>query len=115
MNHLFSLLINLILLFGSLFVMIILKINIWLITHLNKEHKELREAHKEVKESHETLSKEHKKLLNAKLELEESNEKLNETLEDFYTLRLSLESKTDLKKLKKENKDMKKRIDGFKK
>jgi hypothetical protein len=103
-----------ILFFGSVFVVIVLKINGRLIENLEDDSKKLEDINRE-------LSTKNSENINSKIELEKTktnlekkNKELLNTLEDFYMLRIGVERDIEKKTFHKENMKIKKKINALK-
>lgn len=108
-------LIEWILLFGSVFVILSLKIKLKLLKIQNALNEELTSANKELNNNSKYLKKNQELLIKKSKELQSKNIELEKTLEDFYTLRISALKDIDKKEYLKENKKIKKRINDLKK
>lgn len=104
-----NILISSILCLGAVFVVAVIRINMWIIDELHQRNSELNKANGELKIASEKLNLEKEHLIFAEKEMIEKNKEMDNLLQEFYTLRLTLE-KGD-RKIKKENKGMKKSID----
>ncbi len=100
-------LLNWILFFGSIFVAVIILEKVHIVTKLNKSLKKSEEQNTELNQEKLDLEKTHK-------ELDEKNKLLHEKMDDFYCLRVGMVDKTENKKIKAENKRLKKTIDKLK-
>jgi magnesium-transporting ATPase (P-type) len=102
-----SYIVDLILFFGSIFVVVILIENIAVVKKLNDHSDKLVDYNKELEKKTFELEK-------TREELDEKNKLLNEKISDFYCLRVGYAEKSNDKKIKAENKKIKKTIDKLK-
>ena len=93
--------------FGALFVLISILVTRFIVLDLKNEKENANTQAKEIKKDHDELKILHK-------ELNKKNIELENTLEEFYTYRLDLSSKSDAKKFKKENQQLKKKLKKIK-
>jgi hypothetical protein len=109
-----SLLISLILFFGSVFVIGVLTVSYQLVSVLIQKTKELSLSNKTISENSELLRNKQIDLEKMESILKEKNNELEKTLEDFYTVRLGMEKDIQAGKLEEENKNIKNRLDALK-
>jgi diguanylate cyclase len=109
-----SLLISLILFFGSIFVVGILSISRSLIESLTKKTMETSQINNNLIDNTKMLSQKKEELEKTQTQLKEKNQELENTLEDFYTLRLAMQKDIELGRVKKENEKIKERLDELK-
>ena len=100
--------------FGALFVLISILVTRFIVLDLKNEKENANTQAKEIKKDHDELKILHKELNKKNIELDKKNIELENTLEEFYTYRLDLSSKSDAKKFKKENQQLKKKLKKIK-
>jgi hypothetical protein len=109
-----SLLINLILFFGSIFVIGVLSISYKLILLLTKKTIEISQINNDLTENTKTLAQKKEELEKTQTLLKEKNKELQNTLEDFYALRITMQKDLELGRVKEENEKIKERLDKLK-
>jgi len=90
-------------------------VNVILEKNVRERTKELEKAkkdlNKKVEERTGDLKNSKNELEKAKKELEQKNKELEQTLDDFYTMRLTMQKELEKGQIKKENQEIKKRLD----
>ena len=90
-------------------------VNVILEKKVRERTKELEKAkknlNKKVEERTGDLKNSKNELEKAKKDLEQKNKELEQTLDDFYTMRLTMQKEMEKGQIKKENKNIKKRLD----
>jgi hypothetical protein len=109
-----SLLISLILFFGSIFVIGVLSISYGLIKLLTKKNAEINQINNEIIENTRALARKKEELEKTQTLLKEKNTELQNTLEDFYTLRIAVQKDMELGKVKEENEKIKESLSKLK-
>ena len=106
-NSIHNVLISLIFLFGALFVIIIFKINLRLISIL----KEQRDKQLNLMDD---IQAQNRELEDTKRELKKKNQQLEETMEDFYTMRTTISKQMRAGEFEDENQKIRDTIDELK-
>ncbi len=109
-----DILVGFIMLFGAMFVVLILKLNFRSTVMLNSYVRKLEGETKRTNEINDRLKKNEKELKGLKNEIEQRNIELLETMDDFYTMRISLQEEMKTGTIEKENIKIKKRLDSLK-
>ncbi|MBN2141850.1 hypothetical protein JW711_00830 [Candidatus Woesearchaeota archaeon] len=102
-----GLLVGSIFFFGAIFVLVVMEISTQMIKKLQSKNRELTDVTR-------ALMKANQNLVETENELQLKNEQLKGTLEDFYTVRVKMEKGKNKQKIKRENEDIRKKINRIK-